>query len=309
MLPPGALTLFVMSFPRVTRLVPLLALLVLLAAACGRGSEPPAEMEMERDDFSSDLSDADAYPYFISSEILVGENRFLIGLLDSNDAPFGSPDVEVDVRFFDLSVSDSEPVSEHDAEFAWTVEPERGLYLTYPTFSRPGEWGAEVAITGNGVDETVRGTFEVAEEGTTPALGAPAPASDTPTADDVKNLSEISTDPHPDPRFYRLSVAEALAESEPFVLVFATPEFCTSAVCGPTLDTVKEAGDRFRGITFIHSEIYEDLEPSSPPVEAVTEWGLPSEPWVFVVDGDGRVAAKYEGVATAKELRAELRNL
>lgn len=297
---------------RGVRLAPILVLLVLLAAACGRESAEPggeSEMELERDEFSSDLSEVDAYPYFISSEILVGENRFLIGILDSNDAPFGAPEVDVGVRFFDLAASDPEATSEHDAEFVWTVEDERGLYVTHPTFDKAGTWGAEVAIRGNGVDEVVRGTFEVAEEGTTPALGAPAPASDVPTADDVKNLKEISTDPQPEPRFYRRSIDEALARSEPFVIVFATPKYCSSAVCGPTLDTVKEVAEGFRGITFIHSEIYEELEPTSPPVEAVVEWGLPSEPWVFVVDERGRIAAKYEGVATEAELRAALRAL
>lgn len=287
----------------------LLVSLLLLASACGRETSDQAGMELERDSFSSSLEDVEAYPYFISSEILVGENRFLIGVLDSNDAPFGSPDVEVDVAFYDLEASDSEPVSQHDTEFVWTVEPERGIYVTYPTFDRAGEWGAEVSIRGAGVEENVRGTFEVTETGTTPALGEPAPASNTPTVDDVDDLSEISTDPHPDRRFYRRSVAQALAAREPFVVVFATPKFCASEVCGPTLDTVKGVAERFRGITFIHSEIYEGLEPSTPLVEAVEEWGLPNEPWVFVVDGNGRVAAKYEGVVTRDELRAVLNDL
>lgn len=289
--------------------VPLLLVFALAATGCGREIQQQGQMELERDEFSSDLSDVEAYPYFISSEILVGENRFLIGLLDRNDAPFASPDVDVEVAFFDLEASDEEPVARTEAEFVWTVEPDRGIYVAYPTFDRAGEWGAEVAIRGGGVDEMVRGTFEVTEEGPTPAIGAPAPASNTPTVDEVKDLSEISTDPHPERRFYRRSIAQALAAREPFVVVFATPKYCSSEVCGPTLDSVKGVADRFPDITFIHSEIYEGLEPGNPPAEAVLEWGLPNEPWIFVVAGDGRVAAKYEGVATPAELRNSLRSL
>ena len=35
----------------------------------------------------------------------------------------------------------------------------------------------------------------------------------------------------------------------------------------------------------------------------MAEWGLPSEPWTFVVDGEGIVRAKYEGFVGADELR------
>jgi hypothetical protein len=41
-------------------------------------------------------------------------------------------------------------------------------------------------------------------------------------------------------------------------------------------------------------------------VPAVTEWGLPSEPWVFVVDGSGTVTAAFEGAVTDAELTAAL---
>ena len=34
----------------------------------------------------------------------------------------------------------------------------------------------------------------------------------------------------------------------------------------------------------------------------MSEWGLPSEPWTFVVDREGIVRAKYEGFVTEDEL-------
>ncbi|MGI9608909.1 MAG: TlpA family protein disulfide reductase, partial [Acidimicrobiia bacterium] len=60
----------------------------------------------------------------------------------------------------------------------------------------------------------------------------------------------------------------------------------------------------------VHVEIYDDIQVSSAEdlelVPAVSEWGLPSEPWVFVVGSDGLVVASFEGAATDDELRAAI---
>ena len=298
------------------RTIVALLLLALVGAACGSSDDTNSDgngdpgASAEETPFSSDLSDAEVYPVFISSEIVVGENRFLVGLLDDNDAPIGDPNVKVDIAFYDLETSSEEPAFEEPAEFIWIDEDAgRGVWVGYPEFSHAGNWGAEVFIEGAGYDEAIKGSFEVAETGTTPAIGAPAPPSDTPTIDDVKKLEEITTDAHPDPSFYQLSIEDAIKAGKPFVVVFATPEFCASAVCGPTLDDVKGVAKDFPDITFIHSEIYENLDPTQPPVPAVQEWGLPGEPWVFVVDADGNVAAKFEGSASQDELREVLEKL
>ena len=36
---------------------------------------------------------------------------------------------------------------------------------------------------------------------------------------------------------------------------------------------------------------------------AVAEWGLPTEPWVFVVGADGVILGRFEGLVTREELR------
>jgi hypothetical protein len=159
--------------------------------------------------------------------------------------------------------------------------------------------------------------FSVRETGTTPPIGAQGIPSDTPTASTPDEIATISTDNNPDPDFYRESVADALAAREPFALVFATPAFCTSATCGPTLDMVKSAAANFEGrMSFIHVEPYElqmvdgHLQPvltaDNLPisVQATEEWGLPTEPYIFVLDSDGKVTAKFEGIASPEELQA-----
>ena len=40
------------------------------------------------------------------------------------------------------------------------------------------------------------------------------------------------------------------------MLVFATPKFCTSAQCGPTLDRIKPYLARYPSVTFINVEPY-----------------------------------------------------
>jgi len=100
-----------------------------------------------------------------------------------------------------------------------------------------------------------------------------------------------------------------LRAKAPFVLVFATPKYCTSRTCGPAVDVVDTVRKRFapRGVRFIHVEIYEGLDPARGVNRHVREWGLPNEPWTFLVGRDGRVKAKFEGSVSVRELEAAVR--
>lgn len=285
--------------------------LALVMSSCGSEGgtgRSPSSGDVSAADFEKPIGDVDAYPVLASSEVVVGSNRVVLGLLDGNDAPIGAPGIDVGIRFFDLSDKVPQPSGRAKTDFVWSVEGERGVYVADATFDHAGKWGAEVSIEGRGVDETVRIGFEVIPEPSSVALGAVPPATDTPTVGDVRRLSQITTDPHPDPSFYRLSIDDALKANRPFVVVFATPKFCQSAVCGPTLDIVQSVAEDFPKFNFIHVEVYENLDDPSnlKVVPAVKDWGLPSEPWVFVMGLNGEVVAKYEGVVGEDELREEL---
>jgi hypothetical protein len=292
-----------MPIPTIGRVL-LAAVVALLAVSCG-DSDGSGE-SAGSDAFESPFTNAKAYPVMASPEIVVGENRVLMGLLNEDDAPIGSERVAVEAAFFDLDVSETKPAT--TANFAFVpIDRHRGIYRAQVAFESPGRWGAEVSIRGGGFDETVRTSFEVEAEPTTPAIGERVPAVDTPTADEAK-LSEISTDKKPDPRFYETSIAQAVRAHEPFVVVFATPQFCQTATCGPMLQIVKRVAPGFDDITFIHVEPY-DLSKTPQklePVDAVLEWGLPSEPWVFVVDESGKLVTKYAVVLSPQELADEL---
>jgi hypothetical protein len=260
----------------------------------------------------------DLVPVPVSTEIVVGSNRLLFNILDKQNQSVASPDRPVHLRFFNLAASRTQPANETDAIYMTTAPGRPGLYRAESTFDVAGDWGVEaVATESGGSKRTGRFVFSVRESGTTPAIGADAVSVETPTASTEDEIAAISTDDDPDPDFYRQSVSAALAAHEPFALVFATPAFCTSATCGPTLDLVKSVAAPFKAsMGFIHVEPYEleqtdsglrpVLDGDNLPlsVDATIEYGLPTEPYIFVVNRDGKVSAKFEGIASQEELAA-----
>lgn len=301
--------------PRSAALV-LLALTAFLATACSAGTQAtptPHSYPGWPPNASFEL-----IPVPVTTEITVGPIRLLVNLLDDSNASVAAADRPVTLNLYDLAADPAQPAVTAQATYMTTIPALPGLYRATVNFNAPGAWGLEAITTEtDGTHRTGRTIFDVRETGTTPALGASVPASDTPTATDAAGIAAISTDDDSDPDFYTTSVADALAAHEPFVLVFATPAFCQSATCGPTLDVVKQvAADYKDRLTFIHVEPYQlqmtdgHLQPvltsENLPitVPAVDEWGLPTEPYVFVVDGAGKVSAKFEGIAAEDEMRA-----
>ena len=53
----------------------------------------------------------------------------------------------------------------------------------------------------------------------------------------------------------------------------------------------------------------QDGRPGGDLVLAVKEWGLPSEPWTFIVGKDGVVKAKYDQFVPEEALEAVLKPL
>jgi hypothetical protein len=232
------------------------------------------------------------------------DQRLLVALVDPDTQAFlASPDLPVSVE---LAGPDGEEIS-LPGTFLWTVPDARGLYLVNAEFPASGQW--YVTLEPEGRDASLATPFQVVDDPVVPEVGEQAPASATRTAAD-HDLAEISSDPTPDPAFYELSLDQAVANGKPTVVVFATPGLCTSRTCGPMLDQVKSARTGHPDANYVHVEIYEDLTVADQSqlqvVEAVRAWGLPNEPWTFVVDGDGKVAARFEGAMSPEELEQAL---
>lgn len=237
-----------------------------------------------------------------SQPIGVGQQRVLVGLIDQDTGEYlASPDNPATVT---LRNEDGSPIETYPTEFMWTAEDVRGLYVTRMEIPEAGTYQLTLDAEGFSTAGPM-GLVAVDEPGVILA-GDSAPASETRVAADYPDLSVISSDPEPDPAMYQVSVADAVTSGVPAVIVFATPGFCVSATCGPLLDQVKALRESYPNVDFIHVEIYEDLKVTDQSelttVPAVTEWGLPSEPWVFVVDDAGIVTASFEGAALDSEL-------
>jgi hypothetical protein len=259
----------------------------------------------------------------VSNYVACGRARILFLYLDSANNIASAPDRMASVAFYDLGRDPNKVVAAAEGRFIWTIQDDRGMYIVDVDLPEAGTFGAEFTTEAPGSPaETVRMTFEVHDTSPTVAVGEPAPASDTPTLDDVDgDVTKISTDADPVPDFYSTSVADALAQRKPFVLVFATPKFCTSAQCGPTLDRLKPVAAEHSEVTFINVEPYRlqvvegqlqpllDANGGLQATEVTDEWGLLTEPWIFAVDGAGIVRGSYELIVSDDELDAVLEEI
>lgn len=154
------------------------------------------------------------------------------------------------------------------------------------------------------------GTVVARRQSKAPGVGSRAVRSATPTlASTGGDLSKLTTSRRPDRALYTTSVAQALAAHEPFVVAFATPQFCQTRTCGPVVDVVSAVRKRMAstGLRFIHVEIYADNDPAKGVNRWVSEWRLPTEPFTFVVDRTGVIRAKLEGAFSVAELEAAAR--
>jgi hypothetical protein len=184
------------------------------------------------------------------------------------------------------------------------------VYITDFNFPANGEWRIGALIEKDGeltaalLPSAVVGAFA-----RVPRSGQKAPRIHTPTAADVGgDLSQITTRIPPDTQ-NQVDYADALGK-EPIVLLFATPQFCESRVCGPVVDVAEQVkqldGDK---VAFIHMEIYEDNDPSEPVRPQVRAFRLPNEPWLFAIGRDGRIKDEIQGAFGVEELTRVVKGL
>lgn len=200
------------------------------------------------------------------------------------------------------------------ARFFEFPEGIRGLFATTLEFDRAGWWGIEVGVARPDASlETTLFTFEVAERSHAPSVGDVAPPSANRTSE-TTDLEELTTGATPDAGLYRTTIGEAIGLGRPTVIVFASPGFCTNALCGPQVEVLSEARSVFGAVaSYIHVELYEnpteirsnglDIARRTPVLE---EWGLTSDEWTFILDGDGVVRARFEGFVALAELAPAL---
>jgi hypothetical protein len=184
------------------------------------------------------------------------------------------------------------------------------VYKTKINFPSNGEWRIAALIRQDGkLTATLLPSAEVGRFSKVPQVGQKAPVIHTPTPADVGgDLSKITTRIPPDTQ-NRVDYADVLGK-EPIVLLFATPQFCISRVCGPVVDVAEQLkqlyGDK---VAFIHMEIYTDNDPNKPVRPQVDAFHLPSEPWLFAIGRNGKIEDEIDGAFGVEELTRVVKGL
>ena len=184
------------------------------------------------------------------------------------------------------------------------------VYKTNVNFPSNGEWRIAALIKQDGkLTATLLPSAEVGRFWRVPKVGQKAPLIHTPTAADVGgDLAKITTRIPPDTQ-NKVDYADVLGK-EPIVLLFATPQFCISRVCGPVVDVAEQLkqlyGDK---VAFIHMEIYQDNDPNKPARPQVHAFHLPSEPWLFAIGRNGRIEDEIDGAFGVEELTRVVKGL
>jgi hypothetical protein len=190
-------------------------------------------------------------------------------------------------------------------------------YLSFQhTFANPGIYIAQVGLNG----KTAQAALQVVTPSSEPSPipGRSIPDLATPTTTDLHSIDPTMLCTHTPPcPLHNLSLDVALKSGKPLVLLFATPKYCQTATCGPTLDVLIRQMPAYAGkAEFLHLEIYP--KPPDPSAIAsgnvattyvVDAFKITSEPILFLVGTDGKVRERIDGLVGDAEVKAALDRL
>lgn len=270
-----------------------------LNVACGHSAAAPTALSAPTG--ASAAADAGLQVLLANSRNVVGENRFALGLVRDGRSV---KDAQTHLRFFDLTTDQALARQETDAPFFGDNLGEAGVYVAHTTFDKAGNWGVEVTVTESGrAPETKRIAFSVLADDPSPGVGDMAPRTHNPTLQDVKgDRAKICSAFEDDSLLHQSRIADAVTSGKPTVILFATPRFCASRTCGPSLQVMMGLAQNYADkVNFIHVEVYKNFD-TLEVADAMREWNLETEPWLYFVAKDGKIAARFEGGITTREI-------
>ena len=254
-----------------------------------------------------------------STQHWVGRNDVLMSVYDAAGDSLADEGSQLEVTFTapDGAAVRALPAVEQFATYG------RRLYRARVPLGAEGRWRIDVATVGSGGAAAGSSVLDVSSDLGTPALGSQAPGGRTATMRDAHSLMHhISSDPEPLTAFYTWSLDDALAQSQPTVFVMDSYAFRPNAACGGALGILHEVFIDYPGLTVIHAEPWHmangvdggmlELDPPGGPAvltDYARAWGIEEPPWVFVIDRDGKVHAKFTGVIGSDELRAAITSI
>jgi hypothetical protein len=198
----------------------------------------------------------------------------------------------------------------------------RGIYQADVEFDQAGIWqvDATVELPGLGT-RTLSTPFVVSEKHSLPAPGDRAQPTENLTIDS-KGVPPAAIDsraldgaPVPDAELHGTTIADALGQHRPILVIFSTPTFCVSLMCGPETDGLEDLAKRYADrAVFIHVEIWRNYQ-KSVVNKAAADWvccnetGDLTEPWLFLIGPDGVIKDRWGPLFDPDEVAKELAQL
>lgn len=318
--------------PARARVALLTVALGLVATACTSGDDPAPPTGP-----SGPASTIVAIP--ASADLYVGEpQRVAFGVVQHEGGFVSFGTAEIDFTYIGTSAEPTEPQPGPSATATFvptygspassggpTVtsgSEGRGVYqATDVVFDRAGFWTATVTLDVEGLGvQSAEATVVVTDEPGIPAPGDPALATENLTAVTVDvplaaidsraaNKGEI-----PDEVLHEWTIARAIEEGRPALVVFATPVYCVSRFCGPVTDMIEDLAGRYADrAVFIHVEVWGDFQ-NQVVNDAALEWlvmpnGDLIEPWLFLIGADGVVIDRWSSLWGEADVEAQLEAL
>jgi hypothetical protein len=322
-----------------TKLTLLIAALLIFAIACGSDSEPaaplsaspeatveitPAEEPAEESNEPRSLLDSlKQYPRYADEEsgfgailgtpdLGVGLNRVAFVMTDDDTGIVKTPFARIETFFTPEGGLTEGPIQSVTAQFFDFPLKVRGLYVAELDLDRVGMWEINATVPDTtGARVGIRFPLEVAAEAKSVALGAKVPPTANDTLNNVGSVFELTTASQPDNELYDARIDDLVAAGTPFVVTFASPAFCTNALCGPQVEVLSEAKTEFAEIAdFVHIDLYQNPHKIKGDLSRgqrtpiLEDWGVHTDEWTFIVNGEGEVVAKFEAFVTIEELSA-----
>ncbi|HUN23920.1 MAG TPA: hypothetical protein PK299_12400 [Anaerolineales bacterium] len=241
------------------------------------------------------------------SDLVVGKNRLPILLYDGETLLREVSAVQIQVVNLQVQSVQAVGSAVNAVNYSDYAVPYWRADVELPSV---GYWGVQASVQlMDGRSASAEFVVEAKASVTMPTVGTVAIASDSPTADNPTDLARITSAYPPDPALYQISIRDALASGKPTVISFATPAYCQTSYCAPVVESLSAIAKAFANkVNVIHVEVYRDYAKQEKSA-VMLEWGLSTEPWTFVVDGQGTVVESLQGPLSERELREILERL
>jgi hypothetical protein len=313
------------------RVLPVVLTFGLLAAACSSDDDqpPPTGPTGSASQVTAIMASVDLYagdPQRVAIGLVTPDNRLV---------SFGTVDLAFSMVGSAAQASSPQPGPTATATFVptfGTPDQDGGPVVTNPNegrgvyeaedvvFDTPGFWVADVTAEVGGLGrQTAQASFAVQERPQLPAPGDQALKTDTLTVDS-KGVPKAAIDSRagstgkiPDPELHEWTIAQAIEQGRPALVVFATPVFCISRFCGPVVNMVEDLAREYDDrAVFIHVEIWKEFTQTSKVLnDAPQQWlqtpnGDLTEPWLFLIGADGTIQDRWSSMWSEQEVAAEL---